>query len=135
MSLTNKIDVKGLEHQERERLIFPRLDELKKGERLRIIMEFNPVPLVYLLEAREEFEISYEKDGPAEWILNVKRIALKEDKKKELKGLLTESEYRRLALLGDVIEDRLGVKLDTFFKAAMGAEAVKYLLNKINLKE
>ncbi len=52
----------------------------------------------------------------------------------ELKGLLSESEYRRLALLGDVIEERLGVKLDTFFKAQMGAEAVKYLLGKIDLK-
>ncbi|HDZ27137.1 hypothetical protein LCGC14_0943040 [marine sediment metagenome] len=110
MSLTNKIDVKGLEHQERERLIFPRLDELKKGERLRIIMEFNPVPLVYLLEAREEFEVFYEKDGPAEWILNVKRIALKEDKKKELKELLTE-------LKGGKVSDETKKKAKDFFRS------------------
>jgi DNA-directed RNA polymerase subunit beta' len=49
------------------------------------------------------------------------------------KGLLSESEYRRLTLLGDVIEDRLGVKMDTFFRAQMGAEAVKYLLGKVDL--
>ena len=49
------------------------------------------------------------------------------------KGLLSESEFRRLSLLGEVIEERLGVKIDTFFKAQMGAEAVKFLLQKVDL--
>jgi len=51
------------------------------------------------------------------------------------KGLLSESEYRRLSLLGEVIEERLGVRMDTFFKAQMGAEAVKYLLKQVPLVE
>ncbi|MFQ6108475.1 MAG: DUF438 domain-containing protein [Candidatus Aminicenantales bacterium] len=90
MSSTQTIDVKGLEHQEREERIFPRLDELKTGESLRIIIEFNPVPLVYLLKARGEFEISFDKEGPDEWILNVKRTAEKKGKKEDLKELLAE---------------------------------------------
>lgn len=90
MNSTQTVDVKGLEHQEREERIFPSLDELKTGESLKIIVEFNPVPLVYLLKARNEFEISFDKEGPDEWILNVKRIAEKKGKKEDLKELLAE---------------------------------------------
>ncbi len=57
---------------------------------LRIILEFNPVPLVYMLKAQGEFEISYEKEGPDEWILNVQRITPREDKKEQFKELLME---------------------------------------------
>ena len=99
MSLTRAIDVKGLEHEEREKLIVPSLEELKKGEELRIILEFNPVPLVYLLKARDEFEVSVEKEGHEELILSVKRNAVKEDKKEELKQLLAELKE------GEVSED------------------------------
>lgn len=90
MNTLKTIDVKGLEHEERERLIFPSLEKLKKGESLQISLEFNPVPLVFLLKARDEFMISYEKEGPDEWILNVKRIAEKKVRKEDLKGLLQE---------------------------------------------
>jgi DUF438 domain-containing protein len=61
MSEIKTIDPRGLEHHDREALIFPTIEELGHDETLRIIMEFNPVPLVYLLEARNEFEINYEK--------------------------------------------------------------------------
>ncbi|MEE8431741.1 MAG: DUF2249 domain-containing protein, partial [Candidatus Desulfatibia sp.] len=73
MSVAKTIDPRGLEHHAREELIFPSIEELEKDETLRIIMEFNPLPLVYLLNARNEFEISYEKEGPDEWTLLVKR--------------------------------------------------------------
>lgn len=90
MNSTQTIDVKGLEHQEREERIFPSLDELKTGESLKIVVEFNPVPLVYLLKVRNEFDISFDKEGPDEWILNVKRITERKGKKEDLKELLTE---------------------------------------------
>ncbi len=90
MNSVQTIDVKGLEHQEREERIFPSLDNLKKGESLKIILEFNPVPLVYLLNARNEFETSFDKEGPDEWILNIKRIAERKNRKEDLKSLLTE---------------------------------------------
>jgi uncharacterized protein (DUF2249 family) len=90
MSEIKTIDPRGLEHHDREALIFPSIEELGKDEKLRIIMEFNPVPLVYLLEARNEFDIRYEKEGPTEWILAVKRIAENRDRKEQLKALLRE---------------------------------------------
>ncbi len=90
MSDTKTIDPRGLEHHDREALIFPSIEDLGQDDKLRIIMEFNPVPLVYLLEARNEFEISYEKKGPTEWILAVKRIAENRDRKEQLKAMLRE---------------------------------------------
>ena len=90
MSEIKTIDPRGLEHHDREELIFPSIEELGKDEKLRIIMEFNPVPLVYLLEARNEFDIRYEKEGPTEWILAVKRIAENRDRKEQLKAMLRE---------------------------------------------
>ena len=90
MSEIKTIDVRGLSHNEKEKILFPGIEELKDKEILRVILEFNPLPLVYVLKARGEFEISYEKEGPDEWILNVKRIALKEDRKEHFKELLKE---------------------------------------------
>ena len=75
MSGIKTIDPRGLEHHAREALIFPNIEELAQDETLRIIMEFNPVPLVYLLEARNEFDIRFEKEGPTEWILAIKRMS------------------------------------------------------------
>ncbi len=49
MNAVKTIDVKGLGHAEKEGLIFPGVEELTDSEVLRIIMEFNPVPLVYML--------------------------------------------------------------------------------------
>jgi len=91
MDETKTIDVKGLGHGERENVIFPAIEEIEERETLRIIVEFNPMPLAYMLNAREEFEITYEKEGPEEWILNVKRISSKNrDKKEQFKRLLLE---------------------------------------------
>ncbi len=68
MTGAKTIDVRGLEHTQREGLIFPSLEELRDNETLRIVLEFNPLPLVYMLKARDEFNISHEKEGPDEWI-------------------------------------------------------------------
>jgi hypothetical protein len=88
MSEVKTIDPRGLEHHDREALIFPSLEDLKNDDTLEIIMEFNPLPLVYLLEASNEFEVSREKKGPEEWILMVKRVAAGEKKKEQFKDLL-----------------------------------------------
>jgi uncharacterized protein (DUF2249 family) len=90
MSTIKTIDPRGLEHHDREAMVFPSIEELGQDDTLRIIMEFNPVPLVYLLEARDEFDIRYEKEGPTEWILAVKRIAENKDRKEQLKAMLRE---------------------------------------------
>jgi DUF438 domain-containing protein len=88
MSEVKKIDPRGLEHHERESLIFPSLEDLKKDDTLEIIMEFNPLPLVYLLETSNEYEVSRAKKGPQEWILTVKRVAAGENKKGQFSDLL-----------------------------------------------
>jgi uncharacterized protein (DUF2249 family) len=67
MNGTKTIDVKGLEHTEKGELIFPSVQKLTDSEVLRIILEFNPLPLVYILKTQGEFEILYEKEGPEEW--------------------------------------------------------------------
>jgi DUF438 domain-containing protein len=90
MSAVKTIDPRGLEHHDREALIFPSLADLKKGDTLEIIMEFNPLPLVYLLEASNEFEVSREKKGPEEWVLTVKRVAYSDNTKEQFKDLLQE---------------------------------------------
>lgn len=65
------LNLKGLDHSEKEGKIFPALDILKAGDSLKIVVEFNPIPLVYYLKARDGFSVAFEKEGPDEWILNV----------------------------------------------------------------
>lgn len=114
MSMVKTIDVKGLEHGERERLVFPSIETLKNGETLRISFEFNPLPLVYMLQAKGGFETSYEKESPQEWILNVKRISANGeaagDKKEQLKALLGE-------LKGGEVSEETKEKAKEFFQS------------------
>lgn len=77
MNAPKTIDLKGLDHGRREELIFPNVESLAPGEALRLVVEFNPVPLVFMLKAREGFEVAYEKEGPDEWILRVLRTGAK----------------------------------------------------------
>ncbi len=88
MNGTKTIDIKGLGHAEKEGLIFPGVEGLTDGEMLKIILEFNPISLVYMLKAQGDFETAYEKKGPDEWILQVTRIVPREDKKEQFKELL-----------------------------------------------
>ncbi|MCM8778903.1 MAG: DUF438 domain-containing protein [Candidatus Omnitrophica bacterium] len=89
----SSINLKGLDHHQREALIFSSLDDLSVSDNLRLIFDFNPLPLVYLLKAKQEFEVNLEKDGPQEWIVEVKRIKPSidmEERKKALKAILSE---------------------------------------------
>lgn len=83
------INVKGLEHGERERLIFSAIDSAQEGDSFNLVVEFNPTPLFYMLKGMKDFEVKYEKEGPEEWILGVKRIS-SDNKKEELKSILRE---------------------------------------------
>jgi uncharacterized protein (DUF2249 family)/hemerythrin-like domain-containing protein len=116
MSSTETIDVRGLEHADREGLIFPNLANLTKGNELRIILEFNPVSLVYLLKAQNEFEVSYEKEGHPEWILKAKRIRDSRDTKAEFRTILNE-------LRSDRVSEETKKKAKDFF-AAVDAKTV-----------
>ena len=89
MSAIKTIDVKGLDHAQKHEMIFPGIEALKPGETARLVVEFNPKPLVVLLKSQGGLEVGYEKEGPDEWVLRVTRINKGEDKK-QLTELLTE---------------------------------------------
>jgi len=143
MKATKTIDVKGLEHSEREKLIFPSIEELQNGQMLRIILEFNPLPLVYMLKAQGEFEVFYEKEGAGEWILNVKRIVPKKDKKehfkellKELKGgeVSEETKEKTKELFQTVDAKTLGVIEQELIKEGISHEEIRKSLCDVHLE-
>lgn len=95
MTTTQTIDVRGLDHAQKQERIFPAVDSLKQEEALRIVFDFNPLPLVYMFKARNEFDLSFEKEGPKEWILRIARLAPAadkpaDDKKAQFKQLLSK---------------------------------------------
>ncbi len=73
MNETKTISVKGLTHPQKEALLFPNLESLKPGQTLKVVFDFYPEPLIYMLKARGEHQASFEKQGPVEWILNITR--------------------------------------------------------------
>ncbi len=94
MSAVKTIDVKGLGDARRHEMIFPGIEGLKVGETARLIVEFDPVPLVYLLKAKGGFEVEYEKRGPDEWILRIDRVGQPEDKR-QIKEIVNELHEKR----------------------------------------
>lgn len=90
MTTLQTIDVRGLDHAQKQERIFPAVDGLKASEILRLVFEFNPLPLVHMFRARNEFDLSFEKEGPQEWILRIARIAPADDKKEQFKRLLSK---------------------------------------------
>ncbi len=110
MEIVKTINVKGMDHQQRESIIFPTIRGLQSGETGRLIVEFNPLPLVYMFKAGGDLEVSYEKEGPDEWILNIKRIAPNTNPRADLKQLLQELRQ------GNASEE-IKEKARTFFQA------------------
>ncbi len=88
MSAVKTLNVKGLEHREREQLIFPSIESLKEGQTIRLLFEFNPLPLVHMLGARKGFDTAYAREGPEEWVLTIRRNMPGSDGKEQLKELL-----------------------------------------------
>lgn len=93
---TKTIDARELSHSEKQGVIFPAVDALKQNDILKIILEFNPIPMVQMFKARNEFDLSFEKEGPEEWILCLVKTAPDrattedQEKKAEFKALLKE---------------------------------------------
>ena len=143
MNAVRTIDVKGLEHGKREELIFPGVDALKTNETVRIVVEFNPMPLVYMLTAQGEFEITCEKEGPDEWILQVTRVAPKEDKKEQFKELLKElkegevsgeAKEKARTLLQAVDATTLGIMEQELIREGISHEEIRKSLCDIHLE-
>ncbi|MBI2831504.1 MAG: DUF438 domain-containing protein [Chloroflexi bacterium] len=143
MNNTKTIDVKGLEHAEKEGLIFPSIEELAGGQVLRLIVEFNPVPLVYMLKARGEFDVSFEKEGPDEWILNIKRKSTEKDEKKEQfrellrdlkEGDQEQAKEKARELLREVDATTLGVMEQELIREGVSHEEIRSSLCDIHLE-
>ncbi len=143
MNAVKTIDVKGLGHAEREVLIFPGIETLKTNETARIVVEFNPMPLVYMLKAQGKFEIVHEKEGPDEWILQVTRIAPKEDKKEQFKELLKElkegevseeTKEKAKTLLQAVDATTLGIMEQELIREGISHDEIRKSLCDIHLE-
>ena len=143
MSATKTIDVRGLDHAEKEGKIFPGIESLKPGETLKISVEFNPAPLVYMLKARGEHETWFEKEGPEEWVLAVKRKGGEAEKKEQLRQLVSElgqgdvsAETRQKAReLFDQVDARtLGLLEQELIREGVPHEAIRSSLCDIHLE-
>ena len=89
------LDLRSMQFSERHEKIFDMLENLSLGETLRITNDHDPKPLRYMLEAEYngQFEWAYEKQGPADWIVKIKRIkatGAEGSRKEEVKALLKE---------------------------------------------
>jgi DUF438 domain-containing protein len=142
MSAVKTIDVKGMEHGKREELIFPGIEALKPGEAARLVVEFNPLPLVYLLKAQGEHEVAYEKEGPDEWVLRVTRKG-EPDKKEQFRKLLTELRESELsedtkakakALLGTVDAKTLGILEQELIREGVSHDEIRSSLCDVHLE-
>ena len=145
MSLVKTINVKGMQHGEREEHIFPAVEELKLGETTRLIVEFNPMPLVYMLKARNEFEIRYEKEGPDEWVLSIKRTAAhpEDEMKEKFKNLLKElkkgnvsekTKQKAKQILQSVDAKTLGIMEQELIREGISHDEIKKSLCDIHLE-
>ncbi|MDP2730161.1 MAG: DUF438 domain-containing protein [Dehalococcoidales bacterium] len=143
MNATKTIDVKGLGHAEKEGLIFPGVQALSDGETLRIVVEFNPVPLVYMLKAQDSFDISYEKEGPDEWILRVTKGGPHEDQKQQFRELVTqlkgdevsqEAKEKARTLLQNVDAKTLGVLEQELIREGVSHEEIRSSLCDVHLE-
>ncbi len=69
--------VKEMPHSERLPVILDTWKEMGVGDILRIINDHNPMPLQYLFQGEfgGQFEWSYEKEGPDEWVIAIKRVS------------------------------------------------------------
>lgn len=144
MNATKTIDVKGLGHAEKEGMIFPGIEALKPGETLKIVVEFNPVPLVYMLKAQGKYEIGFEKEGPDEWIMTVRHtIPGEAEKKQQLKDLIgelgrdevsEETKSKAKKLLDSVDATTLGLMEQELIREGVSHDAIKSSLCDIHLE-
>jgi uncharacterized protein (DUF2249 family) len=74
------LDVRVIPPRERHPLIFTRLDALPLGDTLLLVNDHDPKPLRYQLMAErpEQFAWEPQEEGPAEWKIRIRRIAMAE---------------------------------------------------------
>lgn len=75
-----QLDLRKLSISDRHAKIFGTLEELREGESLMITNDHDPKPLQYLLSREYKNAISweYKKNGPAEWVVEIKKFPFKQ---------------------------------------------------------
>lgn len=70
------LDLRSMPPFERHEKIFQFWDSLKAGQTLKIINDHDPKPLRYQFEAeyKNRYEWQYEKEGPKDWIVKIKKV-------------------------------------------------------------
>lgn len=70
------LDLRSMPPFERHEKIFSSFDNLKPGQTLKIINDHDPKPLRYQFEAeyKNVYEWQYEKQGPKDWIVKIKKV-------------------------------------------------------------
>lgn len=70
------LDLREMPPFERHEKIFQEWEGLKAGETLRIINDHDPKPLYYQFDAERKgtFEWQYEKSGPKDWIVRIRKV-------------------------------------------------------------
>lgn len=77
METSNVLDVTTLPPPVRHPTIFEKLDALATGETLRLLVDHDPVPLRYQLDATRPGQFRWEmtEDGPVQWVVDITSIA------------------------------------------------------------
>jgi len=72
---TTELDVRAIPPRDKHPTIFRTFDALKSGESLVLINDHDPKPLNYQLAAERanQFEWTYEAEGPEVWRVRIER--------------------------------------------------------------
>lgn len=67
------IDVTELAPRDRHQTIFDRLFELETGDTLTLLVDHDPIPLRYQLDAErpDQFRWEYQENGPEQWVVDI----------------------------------------------------------------
>ena len=69
------LDVRPIPHAVRHGAVFGAFGATPPGSSLVIIAPHNPLPLIAQLQERASLEVSYLKEEPEEWHVQLKRLA------------------------------------------------------------
>lgn len=67
------MDVTELAPRDRHQTIFQRLFELETGDTLTLLVDHDPIPLSYQLDAErpDQFRWEYQESGPEQWVVDI----------------------------------------------------------------
>lgn len=73
MSTSSTLDVTELAPRDRHQTIFERLSSLDAGETLTLLVDHDPIPLRYQLDAErpDQYRWAYHESGPERWVVDI----------------------------------------------------------------